>query len=196
MSGSRSGSGSGRGEKEQGARGRGRERTMRMWASVYSGFQSFLRVDTQISPDLETLGWKMGVVMRQWGGTTGYSGVKLNAMLKYPEAYGVSAISGVRLVVSCLDGEGDLRGPWMHAEKASRSASSTATRTPSGGLLCSATSSMPILRSVRADTIGIAVASGSTVSCWCWSFCLSGLACARWSWLEASRDMWSLAAER
>ena len=51
-----------------------------------SGFQSFLRVLTQISPVLDTFGWKIFVKKKPLGGALGKSFPSTNLTLKWPLA--------------------------------------------------------------------------------------------------------------
>lgn len=56
-----------------------------------SGFQSFFKVLTQISPCCETLGWKILVKKKPFGGPEGKSFPNTNFTLKCPHAQGVPA---------------------------------------------------------------------------------------------------------
>lgn len=56
-----------------------------------SGFQSFFSVFTQISPLVETFGWKIFVRKYAFGGVCGKSLPKTNFTRKNPPAYGVPA---------------------------------------------------------------------------------------------------------
>jgi hypothetical protein len=66
--------------------------TISMCESLHSAFQSFLSVFTQISPCLDTLGWKMGVTKKPLGGAAGKSGPKTSLIRNTPPSYGVSAV--------------------------------------------------------------------------------------------------------
>jgi len=63
--------------------------TIRMWLSLQSAVQSFFRVFTQISPDFDTLGWKMGVTKYPLGGAAGKSGPNTSFIRNTPPWYGV-----------------------------------------------------------------------------------------------------------
>ena len=84
-------------------------RTTKTCPTPYFLFQLFLSVSTQISPDFDTFGWKIRVIIvpvaSAWwshicradvdihlGGRFGYSGPNSNRTRKYPPSYGVPAV--------------------------------------------------------------------------------------------------------
>lgn len=67
------------------------QHTKRMCLMPKSGFQSFFNVLTQISPLVATLGWKILVMKKAFGGVCGKSLPKTSFTRKNPPAYGVPA---------------------------------------------------------------------------------------------------------
>ena len=65
--------------------------TSNMCLMPRSGFQSFFRVLTQISPFFATFGWKIFVRKNALGGVCGKSFPSASLTLKIPPAYGVPA---------------------------------------------------------------------------------------------------------
>lgn len=57
-----------------------------------SGFQSFFKVLTQISPFGATFGWKILVKKKAFGGVEGKSLPRASLTRKAPPAYGVPAV--------------------------------------------------------------------------------------------------------
>ena len=66
------------------------------------GFQSFLRMLTQISPEAEMLGWKILVRKYPLGGRWGNSSPRLRTQLKTPPSYGVTAMYYTELLLGPL----------------------------------------------------------------------------------------------
>lgn len=59
--------------------------------NVHAGLQAVFNISKQISPVLKwTLGWKILVTKRTWGGTRGYCSGTLTASWNTPSWYGVS----------------------------------------------------------------------------------------------------------
>jgi len=114
-----------------------------------SGFQSFFKVLTQISPCGDTFGWNILVRKKPFGGILGNSLPRTSFTRKWPLAYGVPAYRNKTRTIRILllgNKNCSLPGPSMIAWISEISSSFRITLIPSGGSLISCCNSLQIWR--------------------------------------------------